>query len=127
MKQDIIDNDIHNQQTRNIDTNNVRKSTRDRKTPAFLNDYYYNLVGMIDTNKIKYPISDAISYKKLSLKHTRYSLALSANYEPRNYDEAERNPKWREAMTKEIEALTCNNTWIATDLPHNKKPIGCKC
>jgi len=120
IKQDIIDNDIHNQQIGNI------KLTRDRKTPAFLNDYYYNLVGMIDNKKIKYPISDAISYRKLSQKHTRYSLTLSINFEPRNYDEAERNPKWRKAIAKEIEALTRNNTWIVTDLPHNKKPIGCK-
>jgi len=125
VKQDITDNDIHNQQTQNIDTDNVRKSTRDRKTPAFLNDYYYNLAGMIDTKKFKYPISDAISYRKLSQKHTRYSLALSANYEPRNYDKTKRNPKWYEAMAKEIEALTRNNTWIVTNLPHSLNVNGC--
>jgi len=29
-------------------------------------------------------------------------------------------------MSKEIEALERNNTWIVTDLPRNKKPIECK-
>jgi len=29
-------------------------------------------------------------------------------------------------MTREIEALERNDTWVVTDLPHNKKPIWCK-
>ena len=31
-----------------------------------------------------------------------------------------------EAMKKEIKALEENETWILTDLPHGKQPIGCK-
>jgi len=29
-------------------------------------------------------------------------------------------------MKKEIKALEENETWILTDLPHGKQPIGCK-
>lgn len=29
-------------------------------------------------------------------------------------------------MAAEIHALEANNTWLLTDLPPNKRPIGCK-
>jgi len=48
----------------------------------------------------------------LSQNYLQYSLALFANCEPRSYGEAEKNPEWREAMAKEIEALERNNTWL---------------
>nr|GEV18014.1 putative ribonuclease H-like domain-containing protein [Tanacetum cinerariifolium] len=31
-----------------------------------------------------------------------------------------------EAMNKEMEALNRNNTWVITDLPKGRKPVGCK-
>jgi len=51
-------------------------------------------------------------------------LAISSNEEPHNYNEAIRKPKWCEAMKKEIQALKENETWILTDLPHGKQPLG---
>jgi len=46
--------------------------------------------------------------------------------EPYYFHEAVKNPKWREVMTKEIEALDLNNTWTLEELPLRKKPINCK-
>ncbi|GJW23244.1 uncharacterized mitochondrial protein-like protein [Tanacetum coccineum] len=39
---------------------------------------------------------------------------------------ASTDPKWIDAMTKEINALESNGTWTLTTLPTNKIPIGCK-
>jgi len=47
-------------------------------------------------------------------------------WNPDFFHEAVKNPKWREAMAKEIEALAENNTWSVEDLLLGKKPIDCK-
>lgn len=34
--------------------------------------------------------------------------------------------KWKAAMDDEINSLNMNNTWELTELPDDRKPIGCK-
>ena len=46
--------------------------------------------------------------------------------EPKHYNHAVLDPKWREAMANEIKALEANNTWSLTFLPPGKKAIGFK-
>lgn len=46
--------------------------------------------------------------------------------EPQTYTEAKGVPKWEHAMTAEQHSLLKNNTWVLSDLPPGKKPIGCK-
>ena len=46
--------------------------------------------------------------------------------EPRCYQEAVTDVKWRHVMHEEITALENNGTWKIVDLPSNKKPISCK-
>lgn len=36
------------------------------------------------------------------------------------------NPKWIDAMNKELDALESNNTRVLVSLPQGKKTIGCK-
>ncbi|GKC49753.1 uncharacterized mitochondrial protein-like protein [Tanacetum coccineum] len=55
--------------------------------------------------------------------------ALSGAYisvEPHTYIQASQDPKWIEAMNKEIQALEANHTWTLTQLPPGKSPIGSK-
>ncbi|GKV47997.1 hypothetical protein SLEP1_g54840 [Rubroshorea leprosula] len=56
-----------------------------------------------------------------------YSIGLQVSmHEPSNYSQAVKDENWRQAMETEIKALEDNQTWILTDLPEGKVPIGCK-
>ena len=56
-----------------------------------------------------------------------YVLAVSSNpQESQSLFQAVKDPLWREAMDKEIQALEQNHTWELTSLPPGKTPIGCK-
>jgi len=43
--------------------------------------------------------------------------------EPRFFHKAVQDPKWREAMLKEIEALEENNTWSVESLPSGRPEL----
>ena len=47
--------------------------------------------------------------------------------EPKTYKEALQDPRWIEAMRKEMRALCDNNTWdLVPTSETKKKPIGCR-
>ncbi|GJS92041.1 ribonuclease H-like domain-containing protein, partial [Tanacetum coccineum] len=52
--------------------------------------------------------------------------SLNKSVEPTCYNDVILDNKWIDAMNAEIEALNKNHTWIFTNLPANRKPIGCK-
>ncbi|XP_071740182.1 uncharacterized protein [Rutidosis leptorrhynchoides] len=52
--------------------------------------------------------------------------SLEKSTEPSSYFEASQQQCWKDAMDDEMEALNRNNTWIISDLPTGRKPIGCK-
>ncbi|GKV02885.1 hypothetical protein SLEP1_g15266 [Rubroshorea leprosula] len=52
--------------------------------------------------------------------------AISTKDEPKSFSKAIQDPKWRQAMKAEIDALKKNNTWTLEMLPPAKRPIGCK-
>ncbi|GJU04357.1 ribonuclease H-like domain-containing protein [Tanacetum coccineum] len=45
---------------------------------------------------------------------------------PKSYTDAASDIRWIEAMNQEMEALNRNGTWVITDLPVGRKPIGRK-
>ncbi|GJV87396.1 putative mitochondrial protein [Tanacetum coccineum] len=51
---------------------------------------------------------------------------INKTVEPHTYLQASKNPRWVEAMHKEIQALESNCTWAITTLPIGKTPIGSK-
>ncbi|CAL9000810.1 unnamed protein product, partial [Prunus brigantina] len=66
----------------------------------------------------------------MSTTHSDSSSAITGTIskiiEPTAYAQASTDPLWCEVMTKEIQALEQNKTWILTTLPAGKRPIGCK-
>ncbi|XP_074298014.1 uncharacterized protein LOC141628816 [Silene latifolia] len=54
------------------------------------------------------------------------SAALTAGVEPPSFSVAIRDDGWCRTMQQEIVALESNGTWELTDLPPNKKALGCR-
>uniref|UniRef100_A0A2N9FQ47 Reverse transcriptase Ty1/copia-type domain-containing protein n=1 Tax=Fagus sylvatica TaxID=28930 RepID=A0A2N9FQ47_FAGSY len=90
----------------------LRKSNRTSKPPTYLQDYHCQMA-----------ITDAAS-QATSSSHAGPSLPSTS--EPTSFAQANQIPQWKEAMLAEFTALKANDTWIVTDLPAGKQPIGCK-
>lgn len=77
-------------------------------------------------NCTKHPISNYLSYHKLSKGHKAFTSRISHLFVPRNIQEALDDPNWKLAVMEEINALRRSGTWEIVDLPKNKKVVGCK-
>ncbi|KAF7808226.1 sacsin isoform X2 [Senna tora] len=73
-----------------------------------------------------HPISQFVSYEKLSPKFQAFVSNLDKEVIPTNIHEALQHPRWKEAVNEEIKALQKNETWELTHLPPDKHPVGCK-
>ncbi|GKA87806.1 ribonuclease H-like domain-containing protein, partial [Tanacetum coccineum] len=95
----------------------VRKSYIVRNLPSKLNDF------VVPSNK-KYGIEKHVNYSKLSAVNLCYASNLNKSSEPKSYNEVAPDKYW--SMNNEMEDLFKNNTLVLTDLPANRKTIGCK-
>jgi len=68
-----------------------------------------------------YPIINYVTCDSFSNAHRNYLATITKVVEPRYFHEAVKDVKWRDAMTKEIEAFEMNETWTIEDLPAAKK------
>ncbi|KAJ0456204.1 putative RNA-directed DNA polymerase [Helianthus annuus] len=98
---------------------NVRRSNRNSTLPKRFEDFVLN-------SKTKYSLDKVVRYSCLSAENLCFTTMLNKISEPTCYEEAAKDPRWVEAMNKEMEALFRNNTWTLADLPQNRKAIGCK-
>ncbi|KAG7584438.1 Ribonuclease H-like superfamily [Arabidopsis suecica] len=97
-------------------------SRRPTKLPAHLQDYY-----MYNTSfSTPYPISNYISYNKLSVSFCSFIQNISLTLEPRTYSEAKKLKEWCDAIGEELKAMERTGTWLVCPLPSGKKAIGCK-
>ncbi|CAN1146609.1 Retrovirus-related Pol polyprotein from transposon TNT 1-94 [Linum perenne] len=109
----------------------TRISCRNRKPPGYLADYHCNLLlpsspkpFVFNTNKFSF--TNYLSYDHLSPSYKHFILQVSSVPEPKTYSQAASSDCWKQAMSEELQALENNRTWIITDLPPGKRPIGCK-
>ncbi|KAL0297014.1 UNVERIFIED_CONTAM: Retrovirus-related Pol polyprotein from transposon RE1 [Sesamum radiatum] len=92
-----------------------RRSQRESKQPAWLNDYVCHCTCNSDSACIPSTFSPA---------HISFVALLSSMQEPRTYYQASKDDKWVEAMNQELTALEKNDTWDLVELPPGKKAIG---
>ncbi|XP_019184566.1 PREDICTED: uncharacterized protein LOC109179511 [Ipomoea nil] len=105
-----------------------RRSERTRHIPTRLQDYYCHSLstGSHHSRSSPHSINKVISYEGLSPSHRVCANSILTIQEPQSYNEAVKEEAWRKAMQCEIDALVENKTWVLTDLPPGKTPIGCK-
>jgi len=104
--------------------NSPWRSTRPRRTPAYLEGFHINLPST-QTVSTRYPISNFLSYNALSSNFKNVFSSFTSHTKPKSYEEASQHPRWKQAMEAELEALSTNNTRKLVPLPPGKKPIGC--
>ncbi|XP_071739055.1 uncharacterized protein [Rutidosis leptorrhynchoides] len=98
---------------------NQRKSERVTVLPRKFDDY-------VVEGKVKYGLERVVNLSKLSHDNYVFASVLNKSIEPKNYQQVVTDPNWVTAMNDEMEALYRNNTWILTDLPGGRNPIGCR-
>ena len=131
---------MHNDLGQAASSNELRRTSRPSRLPAHLKDYVCYQVRPNDPHDIsslahpphtsssgtRYPISNYVTCNKFSSTHQNFLAALTKVVEPKHFQEAVKDPRWRQAMTEEIQALEANQTWTVEALPPGKKPISCK-
>ena len=105
-----------------------RHSTRQHKAPEYLRDFHCKL-AVTDSSPSSaqlFPIELTLCYNHLSLPHRAFTIALFLATEPTSFFKTYRDPRWQAAMDAKIQALEANHTWVLTNLPVGKLPMGCK-
>ncbi|KAM1530007.1 hypothetical protein ACFX1Z_019154 [Malus domestica] len=75
--------------------------------------------------KVKYPIAIHVSLHRLSTSCEVFVNQLSIVSIPCSVKDAMKDPRTR-AMNEKMEALQKNSTWELTNLPKEKKSVGCR-
>ena len=71
-----------------------------------------------------YPVSNYVSYTRMSPEYNRVIQTLMTISVPKNVQEAISSNEWKKAMDEEMEALEKNGTWEMGPLPVGKKLVG---
>jgi hypothetical protein len=74
----------------------------------------------------EHDIGNYVSYVSLSPTYRAFDASLQFVKITKDWKEAKQDPKWREAMLKELRALEKNKTWDLVKLPVGKKAVSCK-
>lgn len=116
----------------------ICRSTRARKFPSHLQEFICQQASssphseeltkqqVTPSSGKPFPLEATISYHKLSHPHKAFAIFITAQTEPKTFEEAIQSHEWCDAMKAEINALELNETWVIVDLPPGKDAIGCK-
>uniref|UniRef100_A0A2N9FKK9 Reverse transcriptase Ty1/copia-type domain-containing protein n=1 Tax=Fagus sylvatica TaxID=28930 RepID=A0A2N9FKK9_FAGSY len=115
----------------------LRCSSQSIRPLAYLHDFHLGQAlpnrpppssdsTLVCSSGTSHPLCNFLSYDDLSPSHRAFTSSISLETEPKSFLQAMKQPKWRNAMLIEIDALEANHTWTLTASPPNKKLIGCK-
>lgn len=103
------------------------RPVRNKTLPAKFSDYVgLPKLSSNHVNSVQYPLTDVDSITNFTPTYQKFVANSSAIFEPTTYQQAITDPNWCKAIQAELTALEANNTWVITDLPPQKKKIGCK-
>ena len=74
----------------------------------------------------KYPISQFVSSKHLSLQHQSFISAIDSIRIPTTVQEALKDKNWVQAMNEEMRALEKNGTWEVVERQSEERPTRCR-
>ncbi|GJU82583.1 ribonuclease H-like domain-containing protein, partial [Tanacetum coccineum] len=95
----------------------VRRTSRKTTMTFKCNDY-------VLSKGVKYGIDKVFNYSNLSFENFVFPTSLNKIKGPATYSEAAKDNRWVEEMNLEMEAINRNETWVITDLPSDREPIG---
>ncbi|GKA24642.1 retrovirus-related pol polyprotein from transposon TNT 1-94 [Tanacetum coccineum] len=109
----------------------TRRSARTTVQPSWLKDFVTSKhkassVVSAATNKPAYPLFQQADFQSYPDEYVASLANVMATSEPNSYSQAVNDPKWVEAMEKELKALETNDTWVLTELPDGCKAISSK-
>jgi len=87
IEKNLIDQEEQRQSQEQVEHEILRRSTRERKTPAYLEDYHHQIMAtpcnktLRNNDKALYPLNSVISYRKLSERQLKYTLSISTQTE----------------------------------------------
>ena len=68
-----------------------------------------------------HPISNFVSYHRLSSSFSAFTSHLSSIEIPKNVQETFGDPRWKAAVVEEVKALIKNGMWELVTLPKGKR------
>ncbi|GJS34094.1 retrovirus-related pol polyprotein from transposon TNT 1-94 [Tanacetum coccineum] len=98
----------------------TRRSARTTVQPSWLKDFVTSKhkassVVSAATNKPAYPLFQQADFQSYPDEYVASLANVMATSEPNSYSQAVNDPKWVEAMEKELKALETNDTWVLTE------------
>ena len=80
----------------------------------------------IHGKKKLYPLCNHVSLQRFSSTYKSFLVDIDKCTTPKSVSEALQDPRWKEAMDQEMDALIRNQTWNLVTLPADKKTVGCR-
>ena len=71
-------------------------------------------------------IANYISYSHVSTAYKTFIASLQTVSIPNDWKCSKQDPRWKDAMKDELNALVKNKTWELVRLPPGKRAVGCK-
>ena len=98
-------------------TLNPHDDEKDRRNPFHDRKEPDRLGFSKSSSNVVYPISDFVSYHRLSKTNLAFALQLSFVFIPSHFQEVLKDPMWKSTMVEDMKALQENFTWEMVELP----------